>query len=64
MKNLLIAFTTAIAFTGCSTMYTDSARTADGGMYITGSYDNQKVIYYCPKSLNKTDCKKVQIINK
>jgi len=64
MKNLLIILTAAVTFVGCSTIYSDSAKAGNDGIYITGSHSNQKAIYYCPKSLDKTDCKQVKIINK
>ena len=64
MKSIVFGIFVAVTISGCSTMYTDSARAADGGMYITGSYDGKKAIFYCPKSLNKTDCEKVEVIEK
>lgn len=64
MKKILITLAMIGGTTGCSTLYTDSANTADGGVYISGQKDGQKAMYYCPKDLNKVNCKKVKITKK
>lgn len=64
MKKLLVITATAILASGCTTIYSGAATTADGGMYLSGQVDGKKTMFYCPSSTAKADCSKVKVINK
>jgi uncharacterized protein YceK len=64
MKNILVTLIITGGIAGCSTVFTDSASTPDGGIYISGQADGQKAMYYCPKGYKKVDCEKVNITKK
>jgi len=64
MKKSILLMAFAAAASGCSTIYSGSALTPDGGMYLSGQVNGQKTMFYCDSSVATSDCKKVNVTKK
>ncbi|MBA35818.1 MAG: hypothetical protein CMI14_10345 [Oleispira sp.] len=61
MNKIICVALLCLGATGCSTVYMDSASAKDGGRYVSGSHNGQKVIFYCPAKDSNSDCVNVDI---
>ncbi len=61
MLKILILGLAVLSFSGCATIYNDSAPASEGGRYVVGSYDMKKSVFYCPANSSQDDCEKIDV---